>query len=321
MKYILLGLLMASSAFAGPDTEHWSIVRSAHFELYTSVGSEPAGLQAVEFFEQVHSMFASWHAKSQASDPRVRIIVFQSEKDYRWYQPNPMAAAFFQSGNRGDFIVMKNLSAESYPVAVHEYVHLVVKRSGLRMTTAMNEGLAEFYSTLKVSPKGIEIGTPPVARLWALRQSKLMPLPELLSVGMGSPIYHSNDVDRLAIFYAESWALTHMLLLSPEYRTKSASYARAMQAGPDPLTALERTTGKSAAQILGDLKAYVRRDRFVTALLDAKLDRQLQPPEVRPATRQESGMALADLLDNMGRHAEANERYEALARPESETRN
>jgi len=292
----LLGLALMAVGF-GTAAEQWTIVESPHFELYTS-GDAKAARETIVFFEQVHDLFASWNAKEQAAAPRVKIIVFQDEAEYRRYQPNQLAAAFFLSGVAGDFIVTRSLNRDTYPVAVHEYVHLVVKRSGLRITTAMNEGLAEFYSTLKVTKAGIEIGTPPVARLLALRYSTLIPLDVLFSVSTRSPIY--RDRAQVDAFYAESWALTHMLLLSPEYRDKTTSYARDMQAG-DPVAALERITGKTSAQILADLHHYVHRDRFVTALLDGTWEEHRVLPEARPATALESSAALTGLLESEGR--------------------
>jgi hypothetical protein len=312
MKLLLLAAL-ATACFA----QQWNIVQTQHFELYTS-GDAGAGRDAAIFFEQVHDLFAGWNAKEPASARRVKIIVFQSDEEYHHFQPNSLAEAFFMSGEAGDFIVTRKLTRESYPVAVHEYVHLVVKRSGLRITTAMNEGLAEFYSTLKVTRAGIEIGTPPVARLLTLRYAKLIPLEELFTVGTGSPIY--RDRGQAETFYAESWALTHMLLLSPEYRDKSTSYARDMQ-GKDPVPALEGITGKASHQILSDLHHYVHRDRFVTAVLDGKWDEHRPAPESRPATKYESGMALASLLEAMGRRAEARAIYSALAAGGPESRN
>jgi hypothetical protein len=317
MNFVTFAFLSALAASACLASEHWTKVKSGHFELYTE-GSESAGRDAVVFFERVRSMFESWNAKDRKPAP-VRIVVFRSDEEYRLYQPNPIAVAYFVAGSGGEFIVTKNLSSQTYPQAVHEYVHLVIQHSGLKIPLAMNEGLAEFYSTLKVTSKGIDIGTPPDVRVRDAQSTSLMPLAELLSIDRTSPAY--RDGQRAATFYAESWALTHMLLLSPEYRTKSPSYIRAMQAPPDPLTALERTAGKPAAQILVDLEHYVHQKRFVTALLDAKLDPHLAAPEVRPASAFESGMALANLLESMGRVAEAKERYALLARPDFDSRN
>ena len=297
--------------------QQWTKIDSPHFELFTS-GNADVGRDAILFFEQVHDLFSSWNAREAASSPKVHIIVFQSDQEYAQYQPNRLADAYFVSGETGDFIVTRKLTRETYPVAVHEYVHLVVKRSRLKITTAMNEGLSEFYSTLKITKAGIEIGTPPVVRLLALRSARLFSLSSLFAVDTRSAVYQDRALTEA--FYAESWALTHMLLLSPEYRDKSTSYVRDMAKGPDPLTALERITGKSDAQISNDLQHYVRRDRFVTALLDAKWDEHRAAPEVSQATPREAGMALAGLLDAIGRHAEARARYQALATPTSDSR-
>ena len=101
---------------------------------------------------------------------------------------------------------------------------------------------------------------------------------------------------------------------------QTVSYARDMQ-GKDPVPALEGITGKPAHQILSDLHHYVHRDRFVTAVLDGKWDQHRPAPESRPATKYESGMALASLLDAMGRREEARAIYSALAAGGSESRN
>ena len=312
MKRVVFALAMA--VVQSCAAEQWTKIDSPHFELFTS-GSPDAGRDAILFFEQVHDLFANWNARESASSPKVHLIIFQSDQEYAEYQPNRLADAYFVSGETGDFIVTRNLTRATYPVAVHEYVHLVVKRSRLKITTAMNEGLAEFYSTLKITRAHIEIGTPPVIRLLTLRSARLFSLSTLFAVDTRSPVY--QDRASTEAFYAESWALTHMLLLSPEYRDKSTSYARDMAKGPDPLTALERITGRSALQISNDLQHYVRRDRFVTALLDGKWDEHRTAPEVSQATPREAGMALAGLLDAMGRHAEARARYQALAEPGS----
>jgi hypothetical protein len=295
----LLPAALLSVLLAWPiSAANWTVVQSEHFELYTS-GAPDAGRKAVVFFEHVRDLFAGWNAKDTRPGQRIRIVVFQSDKEFRQYEPNPLVAAFYVTGRGGEFIVMKNFSPETYPVAVHEYVHLVVNHSGYRLPTAMNEGLAEFYSTLKVTPKGIEVGDAPASRIRTLQRGGFFPLPALLSIGPQSPAY--RDPQQVDVFYAESWALTHMLLLSPEYSSKTSSYARAMQTGPDPLAILQRITGKTVPQIESDLQRYVHQSRFNAVLLDAGAGPRPESLETRPAAGSEVDGLLDGLLESLGR--------------------
>ena len=44
---------------------------------------------------------------------------------------------------------MKSISSEYFPVAIHEYVHLLVSDAGLKLPIWMNEGMANSYSTMR----------------------------------------------------------------------------------------------------------------------------------------------------------------------------
>ena len=50
-------------------------------------------------------------------------------------------------------------------------------------------------------------------------RERFIPLPELMAVRHDSPLY--NEGDRRSIFYAESWALLHYLLMGSPSGTRS----------------------------------------------------------------------------------------------------
>ena len=49
------------------------------------------------------------------------------------YSPRANSAAYYVRSPKRDYIVMGDLSPESYKTAVHEYTHLIVRHSGLRI--------------------------------------------------------------------------------------------------------------------------------------------------------------------------------------------
>ena len=157
----------------------------------------------------------------------MRIIAFRNEKEYQPYRPNEFATAFFQPGAIHDFIVMSSASSEHYPVAVHEYTHLMIHQSGMELPPWLNEGLAELYSSLEPRGEKILVGQVIPARLQVLRSEPWIPLAALLAVDHSSPYY--NEKSHAGMFYAESWALVHMLNLDPAYRPQLKSLVAALK--------------------------------------------------------------------------------------------
>src|SRR5690349_8534110 len=144
----LAGFWLVATATAA---EQWLKLKSSHFELYTTAG-EKKGREAILYFEQVRDFFSKANPQSKSTagwSAPARIIAFRSEKEYKPFWPNETAAAFYVAGYDRDYIVMQSAAPESYPVAVHEFTHLLVKHTGFEVPVWFNEGLAELYSTLK----------------------------------------------------------------------------------------------------------------------------------------------------------------------------
>jgi len=174
---VLASVLTASLATAA---EQWLKLTSSHFELYTTAG-EKKGREAILFFEQVRDFFGKARAYAKpVTDAPVRIIAFRSDKDYKPYRISESADAFYLDGYDRDYIVMRNITEESYPLTVHEFTHLLVKHAGIEVPIWFNEGLADVYS--KPLGKKVLIGSLIPGRSYSLQQSKWIPLDELPSV-------------------------------------------------------------------------------------------------------------------------------------------
>src|SRR5690606_37406000 len=105
--------------------------------------------------------------------------------------------------------------AERHDTAVHEYAHLLIRSMGLTtLPPWLNEGLADVYSSRQPAGKKVRIGDVPPGRLYQLQNDKLIPMAEFLAVDRNSPYYSRKS--HAGLFYAQSWALTHMLLLSKD---------------------------------------------------------------------------------------------------------
>jgi len=297
---------------AAPAAEQWLKLQSSHFELYTTAG-EKKGREAVLYFEQVRDFFQRTRGMSKAMPGApVRIIAFRSDKEFEPYRFNAASSAFYLEGYDRDYIVMRSISPEYYPVAVHEFTHLLVKHTGAELPIWFNEGLAELYSTLKPAGKKVMVGDMIPGRFYYLQQHKWLSLEVLTSADHNSPYY--NERDRAGIFYSESWALMHMLNLSSEYRPQFSKFLNLLASGATATSAFWQAYAKTITQVQKDLEAYLRGGHFNAAVFDVKLEKSAEEPDIQPATPLESGLVLADLLALTGKQEAAKEAYERLSK-------
>jgi tetratricopeptide (TPR) repeat protein len=289
----------------------WLKITSANFELYTTAG-ERAGRDLVKHFEEVRSFFTQAFGSRLANARPARIIAFRNEKEYQPYRPSEFASAFYQPGAIHDFIVMSGASKEHYPVAIHEFTHLMIHQSGMELPPWLNEGLAELYSSLEPRGNQILVGQVMPGRVQVLSTGNWIPLATLLSVDHNSPYY--SDRSHAGMFYAESWALVHMLNLEPEYRPHMNALALALKDQP-PEAAFARAYGKRIDEIESALHDYFHAATIHAELFNLQLPKSLDAPEVETGATLPARVALAELLGNSrGRGEQARTAWEQLAR-------
>ncbi len=294
-------------AVAAPE---WIKLTSPNFELYTTDG-ERDGRQTLVLFEQVRDFFM--RVKSQATTTRlpVTIVGFRSEKEFRPYRPNESAAAYYVGDEQRDYIVMGGLGAEHTPTAIHEYMHLLVRHSGLKMPPWVNEGFAEVYSTLKPNAGQILLGTAPQGRGLALSQSKWLPLTKLIGIDHDSPEY--NEKDRAGLFYAQSWMLVHMLMLGKDYRDGFTKFVVALHDTGSAEQAFETAYRKKLWEVELDCRKYFASNSVTGVLFKTQFEKiKIEP--ARAATDVETGITLAKLTALLNRIEEASTRFSELAR-------
>lgn len=308
-------IVAVATALSCAAAEKWIRVTSPNFELI-STESEKRAREKILYFEQVREFFENASNARQDSRIPVRIVLFSSEKQYKPYQLNEIAAAFYQQGMDRDYIVMGGYLPESEQVAVHEYVHLMVRHSALNLPVWLNEGTAELYSNLRPLGSKVVVGNLIPGRLYQL-QSSFLPLERLLAVGHGSAEYSRKT--HSGTFYAESWALTHMLQLTPEYRPSFAAFYKAITSGTDGKEALEKTYGRPLAEIEKDLFRYVRNnEKFSAAVFPVKFEKANVTPEVSPLDPAAAKAMCLSILINGRRLEEAKLQLDELEKTAGE---
>jgi len=291
----------------------WLKITSANFELYTTAG-EHAGRDLIRHLEQVRSFFLQAFGDRLQDRRPVCVIAFRDEKEYQPYRPNQFAAAFFQPGAVRDFIVMSSASREHFPVAIHEFTHLMVHQSKTEVPPWLNEGLAELYSSMEPRGDKVLVGQVIPGRLRVLRSGPWIPLAKLLAVDRSSPYY--NEKSRAGMFYAESWALVHMLNLAPGYRSQLKTLLVALrEKDNDPAAAFAKAYGKPLAEVEAALRTYFDAFSVRAQLFDVQLPKSVDAPDIQSTASLPARLALVELLANYrGRREQAGAALDQLAK-------
>ena len=306
----LLCLLSFALPVAAAERE-WSKLSTPNFELYTNGGEGP-GRRTLLYFEQIRSFFIqSMGTEGKEREP-IRIIGFRGAKDFEPYRPNEFASAFYLGGYDRDYIVLGDIGAENQETAVHEYVHLLAKQFEMKFPPWLNEGVADLYSTLKPTGNKVKVGDLLLGRYQLLQTAKWIPLERLLAVDRDSPEY--NTKQHAGMFYSESWALTHMLNLGPEFVDKYPAFSAALAAGGNSAQAVQQAFGMTPAQLEKELRAYIDGETFYEAVFDIKLEKSAETPVIAAAPELEIGLVLAQLTASMRNKRDlAKKSYEELA--------
>lgn len=304
MRWAVLILLAGVPASAA---ESWTRLVTPQFELWTTAG-EKHGKDTLRHFEQVREFFLKASPVRAPADFPLRIVEFATEDQYLPYKPNAQTAAYFFASAARDYIVLGNTA--SYPTAIHEYMHLIVRHSGLKIPLWLNEGWADVYSTLRPIGKETAVGDIPEDRMRALEAGKWLSFDELTSTDRNSPNYHEGD--RAGMFYAESWALTHMLYLSPEYQNNFGNFVTALHRGASTADACRSAFGRSPEEVFQDLRKYLDRKHIYGRIFEAGIDNRQTEPEAAAVSGFDSRLMLVDLLLATNKLSQAKEEYASL---------
>ena len=319
---LLLSLLL-SAAPRGWESpaEVWTSVRTKNFVLVGSAGARELRELAsrLEQFREICARLLDERHFDESVPATV--VVFGSDEAYRPFKPlykgRPSeVAGHFQAGPDGDYLVLsveKKRHGGPRSVALHEYVHLLVKNSFRDAPLWFNEGLAEYYSTLRTSDGGrrVALGRALPAHLLTLRRNDLLPLRTLFAVGRDSE--HYNERGARGVFYAQSWALVHFLLTADggARRPQLSRYLELLAAGAaDPEAAFREAFRSDYAALENELRTYVRLARYEER--EVRFEQELggeAEAGVAPLSAAEARAQMGDLLLHAGRLEEAEEHF------------
>ena len=309
----------ASVLAAGPQP--WIKLSSPNFIVVTN-GNDKQAHRVAYRFEMIRAVFRDFFpTRASGKDRPVTIVAAKDENTFKTLLPQYWAqkgslhpTGFYLGGVDKSYIVLRldvslNESAyEPYEVVNHEYVHYLTRRTMSQLPLWIVEGLAEFYGNTRVEGKTVFVGAPSTSRLMVLRQNPLLPLNTLFGIDASSPYYHEEN--KASIFYAESWALTHYLIIR-DWREKTQrlnDFLDLLGNNVPALEAAKRSIGDQAA-LEAALEQYIHNFSFTAA--------RINTPNIdetgfvtKPISEAESLAVRADFLARDRQYALAQEMLE-----------
>ncbi len=290
-------------AWLGVPTAHaagseWVRASAGKTEVVSDAGSGVAE-RALRYLLDIRAVFASSPALADGAPLPVRMILFRREADFAPYRTSPLTKGFYQSSPERDYIVTFNNPNKLRRTIYHESTHLVLNHSSVVLPCWMEEGTAEFYSTLEARDGKLILGRPIEEHLEALKTLKWLDGDELWSVTPNSMYY--NEASHVGIFYAESWALVHMLQSDARYRDHLPDFAAQMSAGTPAREAFANAFGQPLDRILPELRRYVAVGRFPVSEVPFPDTSAAPAIHSAPINDQEAQIELSELARYVGK--------------------
>src|SRR5262245_19406667 len=268
--------------------EKWHEASSENFVLMTNASAERAEslVLTLERFRaalgQVLPELRRW------TSSRTRLYGFRDRESLEPFLPaatskESRVVGYFRAGFSDSVIVLdlEGGTPAFERVLFHEYLHLVLSLSGRKLPFWFEEGLSEFYAGTRLGENEAEVGVSDPRHRALLARFPLLSLEEILSA--------KDAGESKALFYAQSWALVHYLLVGvPEGREQLARYLASHQKGAEPVAAFRDAFGAEPRVIEEALGEYLERPRLKgirvelsRSIAGTGLSRRLSRPEVQ----------------------------------------
>jgi tetratricopeptide (TPR) repeat protein len=313
-------VLMAAAAPARAEVrlpKDWQVLESPNFRVMGDAGQrklKEVARQLEQFREAIGVLFP----KAVVSSPApTTVLVFRSHKSYEPFKPQYQGTAvkhvagYFLPGEAGNYITLTTEGGVDLGIIYHEYVHMLVNGLLTGVPAWFNEGLAEYYRTFAIAG-GRDASLGRIIDHHVLRlRSEFIPLEVLAQVDRGSPLY--NESDKASVFYAESWALVHYLMIGNEqrYQPRVTKFVAALVSGVPFERACSEALGVTIEKLERELRAYVRQTMFHSVRVSfTERIGKIDGLAATPLSLVDAHAALGELLLRMGRADEARQHLE-----------
>lgn len=293
-------ICMASPPPLAAEPSPWLELHSTHFTVITDAG-EKKGREVALRFEQMRAVFGSMLGKDRLTQPLpLTILAFKSDKTY--YQLAPQrrgqtgeaqpidVPGFFLPGEDQNFIALNVFEEESWRAVAHDFAHMLLNYNYPPAQGWFDEGLAEYFSSIRVDNKQVEIGGdpelqptvtedllgnqrdthPPKSLTELLGAQVWLSVPDLFTMKHDTATY--NEGTHHTLYYAESWIVMHYLLHEKKLPETGTYFDLVLNQHMPVEDAIQKAYGVLPQQLEQAVKDYFHSQAsLLTALDDARI--------------------------------------------------
>jgi tetratricopeptide (TPR) repeat protein len=291
LPVLLLRILLPAPASAA-EPSPWLEVHSTHFTIITDAGDKK-GREVALRFEQMRAVFSNLLTKDRLNQPvPLTILAFKNDKSY--YQLAPLRSGqpidvpgFFLPGEDQDFIVLNLFEDEPWRAVAHDFAHMLLDYNYPPAQEWFDEGLAEYFSSIRVDNRKVEIGGDPELRPSAsenLLQSQVdarppksltellgdkvwLSIPDLFSMRYDASSYREGS--HHTMFYAESWMVMHYLINQKKLPETGGYFDLVLNQHVPVDEAIQKAYGMTPAQFEQAVRDYFHSQTALSTAVDA----------------------------------------------------
>ena len=283
----------------------WLEIRSGHFIVVTDAG-EKKGREIALRFEQMRSVFGILLSKQKLNQSvPLTILAFKSDKSYFQLAPlrqgQPIdAPGFLIRGDDQDFIVLNLFEPDPWRAVAHDFALMLLNYNYPPAQGWFDEGLAEYFSSIQLNDKGVELGsdpellpsatqnllgnqvdTHPAKSLTELLEAQVwLSLPDLFT--MKHDTSARNEGTHHTLYYAESWIVMHYLLHEKKLPETGAYFGMVLNQQVPEEEAIQKAYGMSVDELEKAVKDYFHSQAELMSAVDAA--RRPNPGSNAPAS-------------------------------------
>lgn len=286
--------------------ENWLEIQAPHFTVLSNAG-EYEGRKAALQFEEIRALFQHLYPTLRVDSGKPTIVfALKNEDSLKLFIPSygqnskgMHLGGFYHPSYDKNFAVIRTDIRGTGPLGFHtlyhEYTHAFFRYNFRGLPLWLDEGLAEFYGSTNIDSKESGVGIPNENQIRTLKENQFLPIDQLVAIDRTSPLYNTRE--HSGIFYAESWALVHYLMLSDDVRGQDLinKYLRALHATDDPIEAANQSFG-DLKKVSDKLNGYIRQFSFKYERVRLQSSLSEKDFSARKLSAAEGVQAVADFL-------------------------
>ena len=259
-QLVILALLFAFSSSV--VCAGWLKIETTNFEIYSEEDEKLTQSLALELERYRSFLIETAGIEANGRPLKLRVYVAEDPSSYRRLSDHKTSAGQFSNRRDGPAAILYHrekswkYGQDSKQVLFHEYVHyLQYQGTPTPYPIWYQEGLAEYLSSVRSIKGGLQVGEVLLTRIPTLYADDWYHVKKLLEADIVP--------DRGAVFYGQSWLLTHMLYSSQKFRAGRSAFLNMLAKGTEPLEALRAVYKMEYATLDFALREYFKARKYL----------------------------------------------------------